>query len=163
MGNPIPNVIPPSLWPRIFGCTANYASMYHSNLPLEFAPSINGKVSVPCKYSTRCQSFFQLSKLGSLTLEVRNEIDVEVSGLACFVTNRVLATILWNVVAISFGNFIESSSTMNRLSGAHDVTFLLDVIILNLLLEIVVINLSQLDIISIIYLIILILTLCFTV
>ena len=100
MGNPVPSVIPPPVCPRIFGCTANDASTYHSNLPLESAPSVSGIESVALRYSTKCHNFFQSSMVGSLTLVVRNEIDVEVSGLACFVTKNVFATIWYSYFGI---------------------------------------------------------------
>ncbi len=42
IGNPLPMVRPPPVWPRIFGCTAKDASTYHISRPSFSAPSTRG-------------------------------------------------------------------------------------------------------------------------
>jgi hypothetical protein len=65
-----------------------------------------------------CHIFLQLSVSGAGTLVVRNAMEVQVSGLARLVALGVFATILWNTVDLSFPNFAQPSSTLNRSSGA---------------------------------------------
>jgi len=71
------------------------------------------------KYSIRCLSFSQSFLSGALTLIVRNATDRHVSGLALLVTYNIFARMVWKSAAISFGNFSQSSLTVNRFSGGR--------------------------------------------
>jgi hypothetical protein len=109
MGNPRPIVNPPPVWPRMFGCKANEASMYHINSPSFSAlRTTRGQSWSPLKYSIRWHNFSQSSVSGALTLVVRNAMLRKVSGLARLVTYRVFATIVWKDAAASKDNFLQS-------------------------------------------------------
>jgi hypothetical protein len=106
--NPLPIVSLPPVCMRMFGCTANEASMYHINSPLLSAPKTRGQSRSPLKYSIRWQSFNQSLVSGALTLVVRNAIARHVSGLALLVTYRVFATIVWESADTASNNFSQS-------------------------------------------------------
>jgi hypothetical protein len=79
---------------------------------------------VPLRYfirwraRVRARARFQSSLSGACTLFVRNAIAVQVSGLAHLVAYNLLATRLWKFTAFSGGSFLQSSSTLERSSGA---------------------------------------------
>ncbi len=122
MGNPWPIVNPPPVWPHMFGCTANEASMYRIHSPSFSALRIRGQSWSPLKYSFRWHNFSQSSVSGALTLVVRNAMFRQVSSLAHLVTYRVFAAIVWKDAAASKDNFLQSLFTTKRLSGAAVLT-----------------------------------------
>ena len=82
---------PAPVCPLILGCTANDASIHHFKMPLPLALSVKGSRLVPLKYFIKCINYFSSSLSGVLTLVVRNDIEVHVSGLARLVVNSVFA------------------------------------------------------------------------
>ena len=118
IGKPLPIVNPPPVCPRMFGWTANDASTYHMSIPSLSAPSMRGLSLSPLRYSTKWLSFSQSSMSGDLTLMVRNAMARLISGLALLVTYNAFVPIVWKAAAASLDNYLQSSLTTKRLSGA---------------------------------------------
>ncbi len=80
MGNHLPMDNPPPVCPRMFGYTAKDPSIHYFKMPLPSALKINGSDFVPLRYFIIWVNLPQSSLSGSLTLVVRKEIAVQVSG-----------------------------------------------------------------------------------
>jgi hypothetical protein len=68
-------------------------------------------------YFIKWTNLVQSCLSGSRTLVVKNMTEVQVSGLALMVANKVLATKLWNSTALFGWSFSQSWSTVKRFSG----------------------------------------------
>ena len=89
MVNTLPIDIPPPVCPIMLGCTSNDPSNHYFSMLLLLELSVTYKFRVPLIYSIRQTN---LAFSGSLTLVVRNETVMRVSGLAHLVVNNVFVT-----------------------------------------------------------------------
>ena len=92
MVNPLPIYRPPPVCPLVLVCTVNIPSIHHFSIPLMLALRISGRFLVHLIYFIIWDNLDQSPLSGYLTLMVRNEISVWVSGLTRLVANSIFST-----------------------------------------------------------------------
>ena len=101
IGNPCPKDKPPPEFPRILGWDANDASTHSFKIPLPLELRVSENFCVPMIYTITCTNLYLYSLSGARTLVFRNEMAVQVSGLAILVEYKVFNTRLWNSTTFS--------------------------------------------------------------
>jgi hypothetical protein len=84
------------------------ASTHHLRMPLPSAFRIRGSLLVPLRYFIKCDIFFQPSVSGARTLVVRNAMDVQVSGLARLVEQKVFSSQYYGILSTCLSSTLHN-------------------------------------------------------
>ena len=114
IGNPRPKDKLPPKFPHIIGWTANNASKHHFKILLPLVLRSIKSLSMILMHHIRCTNLSQLSSLGARTLNFRNAMGVQVSGLALLVEYKVFATRLWKSTPFLWSSLLQYSFTAKK-------------------------------------------------